>query len=752
MLTNDSRQMGVTVGLVGCLLGCLAAAACDGKIGTNGQTTGAGGAGATPGVIGGGGNNVKPGDVTVPPAPVDPVIAFSAVRKVKNLLIGQAPTDDDVALVTQSGAAGMQQLISTWLTTDPHRASFGDKMVGFFRNVFQQTGFTPTEDFKPQLLTNGGFDFGPFGARAAGDDAFPRLVQNLQDSFALTAWQLVKEGRPFTETLTTNKFVMTTALKSLYIQTEMPADAPFGNNNATPAWKVDFSGTPISLEQALTTMTFSDEGPANGMTGFGGGRQSCLDAGATSGDYRGTSLLFQRLLGFTPRFPFSGNPTCFEHPSKPYFTAGDLTDWAWVTINQKANAADRVPVVQPYDLPTLRQTSVLTLSLPRIGFYTTPAFLALWNTNDSNQHRVTVNQALLVALGQSFTSDAIIVPLSQEGLDATHAVAGSECNGCHKSLDPMRQFWGTQLDFNDRNDFPAGNRFTGAAANPRPATTGGGFAFADVNETGANLGALGPLLLKVTDGDSAQPLHRFSIAMAQQLCFWANSAPCSETDPEFRRVVTQFENSSAGPYNFAVLVKELFASPLVTGAKSTQSFSPENSVPISISRREHLCAALSNRLGKPDLCAQAVAVPSSTQNATKTIAASVAQDAFSRGSQIPVTPSDPTLFYRSATELLCSNIAAQVVDPTAGGGVYTSTDIAGAIKSMVETVMGYPPTHPAYAEAGQILQEHFDMARTTSTGGGGGGRQGGGTTSATNALRSTFILACESPTAVSIGL
>jgi len=57
--------------------------------------------------------------------------------------------------------------------------------VGFFRNSFQQTGFTPNEDFKPQLLENGGFDFGPLGIYA--DDAFPRLVQNLQDSFALTA-------------------------------------------------------------------------------------------------------------------------------------------------------------------------------------------------------------------------------------------------------------------------------------------------------------------------------------------------------------------------------------------------------------------------------------------------------------------------------------------------------------------------------------------------------------------------------------
>src|SRR6185436_21181697 len=221
------------------------------------------------------------------------------------------------------------------------------------------------------------------------------------------------------------------------------------------------------------------------------------------------------------------------------------------------------------------------------------------------------------------------------------------------------------------------------------------------------------------------------------LCFWANSAPCSESDAEFRRVVGAFENSTPMPYNFAVLVKEFFASPLVTGAVATGTYSTAGSVPISISRREHFCAALSNRLGKPDLCAQAVPVPSSAQTTTATIAQSVAADAFSRGSQIPVTPSDPTMFYRSASELLCSNIAAQVVDPSGGGGVYSMSDVPGAIANMVETLMGYPPGHPAHGEAIQILQEHYDGARMTTSG--TGGRPG--TTSTTNALRSTFILA-----------
>ena len=123
-----------------------------------------------------------------------------------------------------------------------------------------------------------------------------------------------------------------------------------------------------------------------------------------------------------------------------------------------------------------------------------------------------------------------------------------------------------------------------------------------------------------------------------------------------------------------------------------------------------------------------------------------------------MTPSDPTLFYRSATEMLCENVAVQVVD-AASGTVYASSDVTGAIKSMVETIMGYPPSSPLHDQAIQILTDHNTMAAaTTTTGGGGGGfgMAGGGTgastSKATNALRSTFVLACESPTALGIGL
>jgi hypothetical protein len=674
-------------------------------------------------------------------APFEPVAAAAAVRKVKNLLTGLPATDAEIATVTMSGQMGLQTLINGWMSDPTTGPMFRDKMVTFFRNFFQQTGFQATEDFKLQLLQNGGFDFGPLGTGAVGDDAFFRLVQNLQDSFALTAWQLVAEKRPFSEVLTTQRFMMTTGLKSLYIEVETVPDAPFGNTNATPAWTIDYSTNPIPLDMALTNMTFSDELPASGAGNFSlGSAQACRDAGAATGAFKGTSLLFQRLIGFTPRLPFAANPTCFEHASKPYLTTADLTDWQWVTINHNATATTR-PTTLSYQLPTLRPLTTMTLSLPRVGFYTTPAYLALWNTNDSNQHRVTANQTLLVALGQSFTSANSITPLSMPGLDNAHSVAGTECFGCHKSLDPLRQFWAAEYDFNDRNDFPAANRFTGGGANPRPATAGGVMAFANVNAAGGNMFALGPLLMQVTDTNVAsQPVSRFAMSVAQQLCYFANSAGCLESDPEFRRVAIAFQNDN---YQFPTLIRELFSSPLVTNAATTMT-TEQNGVNISISRRDQICASLSNRLGISDVCALAVALPSSTQSATLRIVNSVATDAFSRGSEIPVTPSDPTLFYRAASEMLCENVAGKVVDAT--GSMYQSSSYTTAIADMVSRVVGYSAADSHYAMAVQILTEHYmnALASTQNT--------GSAAAKATNALRSTFALACQSPTSLSFGL
>jgi hypothetical protein len=674
-------------------------------------------------------------------------LALSAGRKVKNLLTGLPIADDELQTLQTTGAQGMQALIERWTSDDQSAPLFRDKMLVFFRNSYQQVGFQATEDFKMQLLQNGGFDFGGAGVRVIGDDAFARLVQNIQDSFAMTAWQLASEGRPLTETLTTQRYMMTTGMKSLYLQIEAPPDRQFGKNAPAPlAFRVDYSGKAIPLEQTLDAsspnyLVFDDQVPAHAVAARGGSttRQICQGGGAvdamgaavTQGMFTGQGRIFQRLLGFTGRFPATGTPTCYEHGSKPYFTSEDLSDWQWV---QTRAPKDGETQPRAYDLLALRKLKELPLKLPRMGFYTTPAFLALWNTNDSNQHRVTANQTLLVALGRSFSSADAVIPLSRAGLDADHAVDGSECYGCHKSLDPMRSFWGNQYDYNDRNDFPTRATLM-TAANPRPSTLGGVFAFGNVNQSGAGMLDFGSLLAQVSIGSAPDTINGFAAELTQKLCYYANSAPCDPSDPEYRRIALRFQHEN---YDFRVLIKELFSSPLITGARDTQTFVADQ-LPISISRRDHFCAALSQRLGKPDLCALTATLPTNAQAATARLAGSVPADAFSRGSEIPITPSDPTLFHRAAVEMLCENVAAQVIDAADGSG-YKSADSEAALNDFVTKIMNYPPSHPHRADALQILKDHLTAVRGQSR------------TNATQALRSAFVLACESPSSVGVGL
>ena len=113
-------------------------------------------------------------------------------------------------------------------------------------------------------------------------------------------------------------------------------------------------------------------------------------------------------------------------------------------------------------------------------------------------------------------------------------------------------------------------------------------------------------------------------------------------------------------------------------------------------------------------------MPTSTQNTTLTVAGSVAADAFSRGSQTPVTPAYPNLFYRAATEELCENVAKLVVDAT--GGPYTSSSTScangdGLLTKFVEQVMGLNPGDPAHAQALTILENHCAAAAKVKTDG-----------------------------------
>jgi hypothetical protein len=666
-------------------------------------TGGSGAAGDGVGLGGAGGSDAGAG-VT------QPLSAFAAVRKIKNALTGLAPTDAEVAAAT--GPEALKGLIDMWMATP----SFQTKMILFFQNAFQQSSLAVL-DYEFQLRKRpGAFDLS-YGVY--GDTAFPMLFQNLKESFARTCLQLIAEGRPFSDVLTTQRFMMTTALMSMYMQIEMPYDIH------TFDWQFN-QGTRPAITDTLDPsspnyMVFGYAAPTI-TTGKGPSGANCAGDSTKVSTYPGSTNLFHVLLGNVDRDSTNNgqgltNLGCFEHAIKPYFTPADLSDWRMVTIVNTGTP------LRSFDLPALRAvTTSLSSRLPRVSFFTTPSFLAVWNTNDSNQHRVTANQALLGALNQGFTNAmaAIPTPPSAIGLDGQHAVAGTVCYGCHKSLDPMRQFWANFYDFNDQ-------------VNGTPGTAAS-FGFGDVTGNGKTLVDFGTFLGQVTDSQASPTVNRFALATTEKLCFFANSAPCEETDPETRRIALAFQNAN---YDFKTLIREVFSSPLVTTWANTDTFQRDGVV-ISVSRRDQLCLALSIRLGKPDLCDIALPSPPSAATPTTRLAGAVTADAFSRGSQLPVTPSDPNLFYRAATELVCESIAAKVVD-AAAGTVYSSASPDIAIPDMVQKVMAMPPSDPHYAGAVQALQDHYSAALVMKT-------------SPTSALRSTFAAACQSPTSLSFGL
>ena len=118
----------------------------------------------------------------------------------------------------------------------------------------------------------------------------------------------------------------------------------------------------------------------------------------------------------------------------------DFNDWRLVTINQSNTPSDWTTWWDIASLRGLKSGASITYRIPRVGFFSTPAFFANWQTNDSNQMRVTMNQAFIVALGASVDgTDPTTTSPTVPGLAVDHAPSTSTaCFGCHQLLDPSR--------------------------------------------------------------------------------------------------------------------------------------------------------------------------------------------------------------------------------------------------------------------------------------------------------------------------
>jgi hypothetical protein len=630
------------------------------------------------------------------------------VAKVKNVLVGLPPTDDEVKAV-EADPSKLGDLIDGWMKLPEYEA----KMLRFFQLAFQQTQ-VDISDFADQTYP-----------RVASNNATttPLLLQNATESFARTVLALVAAGRPLTEAMTTRSLMMTPPLMEFYAYLD--------------SWQVDDSGKVTDRfraahpDQTITVTSAEvplaetvDPASPNFMhwhnpdlAKLEAAQAGCGTDPVVFDTKLQTGSAVHRLIqgSFDPRPPcggFAGSANAGQ------FAAEDYADWKMVTIRPPMAGEAPTPF---YDIPRLRMTSELLLLVPRVGFFSTPAFFANWQTNESNQMRVTANQMLIVALGSSVDGTDTTAPTSTPGLDSTHA-ANPACLSCHQTLDPTRSILAASWSWNYHDQDQ-----TAFSSQP------GVFAFRGVTKPVGSLDDLGAAL-------ASHPL--FAQAWVQKLCFYANSRACQTDDPEFVRIVSAFQSSN---YAWPVLVRELLASPLTTNARPTKTSSDQGEL-VAVSRRDHFCADLDHRLHLVDVCGLVTSGPPKNWPLATIaqIAAGLPSDGYGRGSVAPVLPNQPTLFYRAATENVCEAVAAIVVDgapdpKSPNGRRWSSTAAEEAMDDFVGLVMGLVPSDPRAVPARAVLASHYSAATASGA-------------SAADALRSTFVLACLSPSSLSIGL
>jgi hypothetical protein len=646
------------------------------------------------------------------------------VAKVKNLLVGLPPTDMEVKQVT-ADPTQLATLILGW----QKEPQYGLKMKVFFEQAFQQTQITQA-DFVGLVPKNG----------ISNGAAMPYLVQNLTESFARTVLAMNASGKPFTEVLTTSTLMMTPPVMELYafLDTYYVDD----QGTITDSFATDFPGVSIkqgsgymgvTLAQAAdpTSMHFMqwyDPDPPTLMYPMGPAVCNGVDPITYPGSYSTLQwILYGGMDNHKVPDGMGGTTSCGARAGTSFgqFTMADFGEGAWkmVTI-RPPNAGEAT--TKFYDIPSLRTATELVLKTPHPGFMGTPAFFANWPTNQSNQMRVTANQALIVGTGKQVDgTDKTTVPVAtalDAGLDEEHAPPGTQCFGCHQLLDPTRAVLSNTLNYSYY-----------LQETPAMLAQKGLFAFEGVVEPVSGFAGFASELAAHPD---------FPAAWVQKLCYYANSGPCLATDPEFLRIVDDFKQG----WDWDKLVRELFSSPLTTNATPTQTTALAEIV--SVTRRDHLCAALDFRLGLDDVCGLSVFTTGNKTTITE-IAGGLPSDGYGRGATAPVLPNNPTLFYRAGVENICEAVAGMVIDPQPGSlpmgaTSWTSTAPDAAIADFVSLIMAITPSDPRSSEVQTILMNHYNAALASPP--------SPKKVTPKQALESTFVAACLSPSFVGIGM
>ena len=129
------------------------------------------------------------------------VPAYVYVAKVKNILVGLPPTDAEIAAVTADPDAAEDA--DRPVDAPPQYTA---KMQVFFELAYQQTQVSVDRLRGSDLPEANGHQ----------RSTTPLIVQNAIESFSRTMLQLISQGAPLNQAMTTQSFMMTPALMELY--------------------------------------------------------------------------------------------------------------------------------------------------------------------------------------------------------------------------------------------------------------------------------------------------------------------------------------------------------------------------------------------------------------------------------------------------------------------------------------------------------------------------------------------------------
>lgn len=646
-----------------------------------------------------------------PERPFEPIAPAAALRKIKTFLVGVAPTSAEYAAYAGDPAA-LPGMIDGWMTL-PEFEPRAQEMLAF---MFQQGASSDdiglifreqNTDIFQQREGRGGVD----------------LEGPMRQSWALTAWDLIAEGRPFTEVATTRTYYLNVPLMMAmaYIDATPRDDA----NRYAPGYSwieakyPDFEVSYTKTEQIPFSESVNPDSPNFGRftigepDGSAAGTPACAGLGDTFTGRNAIEEVFKTMMGVPYR------TTCWSW-NGAMANVFEPADHELRPVTIRLPEAGETPTTF-WDLDTLRSSSELVLGTEYVGFFGSMGFLTQWTTNGANEHRVTANQTLIVALGRSFDPSGSNAPIDVVGDDAMHAEPGSVCYSCHVTLDPLRDFfrqsytyWGSaRVDGMGENEaIPALAAFTVDGSPPIE---------------GVGVGDLGAALAGS---------KRFAAAWAEKMCGLVNAGQCSDADPELQRIAEVF---AASGHDFRALLRELLSSPIVTYQERTFTWEQEGAS-VGAALQDDLCRRLMNRTGIADACALAdtLDAPPGEREIIAGYARVLAQLGYPRGAVAPEQPVVPTLFSTAGAESLCEALAERFVG---GGGPipYTAGERDAAITFFLTGLMGVWNDDPQAGALKAVLGDHWDAVLAAGEG-------------EETALKSTFVLACSSPLTTSIGL